>query len=133
MSVIAEIGATLDTIGSAQQACVFAFLMSYPLALGRLLGSRGRRRAAAIAAASSIAFVACTDPWVHAVLLVVLAIGALGVFIAAAWLVDRLSRWVASPGLLPAPAAAPAAGATPAASSPARERGAVPATVPLKG
>ena len=33
MSVIGEIRASLDAIGFEQQACVFVFLMSYPLAL----------------------------------------------------------------------------------------------------
>lgn len=92
MSVLGEIHASLDAIGVEQQACVFAFLVSYPLTLGALLDTRGRHIAAGISLASIAGFAWFTDPWFHAVVLVVLAIGATGVFIASVYVVDRLAR-----------------------------------------
>ncbi|MBW8830908.1 MAG: hypothetical protein JF606_16070 [Burkholderiales bacterium] len=99
MSILGEIHASLDAIGVEQQVCVFAFLMSYPLALGGLLDWRGRHIAAGVSVASVAGFAFFTDPWFHAVVLVVLAVGATGVFIAAVYVVDRLARNFAFSGL----------------------------------
>src|SRR5687768_17722492 len=99
ISVIGEIKASLDAFGVEQQACVLVFLMSYPLALGALLEPRGRRIAGAIAAASSVVFVVMTDPWMHAVLLLVLGVGGIGVFIAAVYVADYVSRRIALRGV----------------------------------
>ena len=99
ISVIGDIKASLDAFGVEQQACVLVFLMSYPLALGALLEPGGRRVAGAIAGASSIVFVVMTDPWMHAVLLLVLGIGGIGVFIAAVYVADAVSRRIALRGM----------------------------------
>jgi hypothetical protein len=116
ISVIGDIKASLDAFGVEQQACVLVFLMSYPLALGALLEPRGRRLAGAVAGASAVVFVVMTDPWMHAVLLLVLGIGGLGVFIAAVYVADSVSRRIALRGLampedevLPEPVTAQAA------------------------
>ena len=115
ISVIGDIKASLDAFGVEQQACVLVVLMSYPLALGALLEPRGRRIAGAIAGASSVVFVVMTDPWMHAVLLLVLGIGGIGVFIAAVYVADGVSRRIALRGMalpedeaLPEPAPAQA-------------------------
>lgn len=115
ISVIGDIKASLDAFGVEQQACVLAFLISYPLALGALLEQRGRRVAGAIAAASSLVFVVMTDPWMHAVLLLVIGVGGLGVFIAAVYVADYAARRIALRGMqlpdaqaLPEPVPAPA-------------------------
>lgn len=92
MSVIGEVRATLDAMGVEQQACMFVFLMSYPLTLGALLEAKGRRIAGGFAAASAIAFAVFTDPWFHAVLLVVGGVGGVGLFIALVYLVDHVHR-----------------------------------------
>jgi hypothetical protein len=99
ISVIGEIKASLDAFGVEQQACVLVLLMSYPLALGALLEPRGRRIAGAIAGASSVFFVVVTDPWMHAVLMLVLGIGGVGGFIAAVYVVDFASRRIALRGI----------------------------------
>lgn len=99
MSVMAELRASLDAMGVEQQACVFVFLMTYPLTLGALLGSRGRRVAAGMAAIAVVCFAVFTNPWFHAVLLAALAIGAIGLFIAAVYVIDRVSRHWAFKGL----------------------------------
>lgn len=99
MSVIGEIHANLDAIKLEQQACVFAFLMSYPLTLGALLDRRGRRIAACVALASVLCLAFFTDPWFHAVVLVVMVVGATGVFIVAVTAIDGLARAYAFRGM----------------------------------
>ena len=131
MSVIGEIHASLDAIGFEQQACMFVFLMSYPLVLGRLLQARERRIAGVAAGTASLGFVVLTDPWVHAVVLVVIGIGGLGVFIAAVYVADRVSRRIAWRGLSMREDP-PAAEATTPASQPGRGRVPIRSTVPVK-
>jgi hypothetical protein len=132
MSVIHDIRSTLDAMGVEQQACVFAFLMSYPLTLGRLLERRGRRISAGVACSSALAFVVFTDPWLHAVLLVVAALGAVGLFIGAVEVADIGSRAIAL-RRWPRVAAVPAPEL--AVALPASERERLPlsgSTVPVK-
>lgn len=116
ISVIGDIKASLDAFGVEQQACVLVFLMSYPLAIGALLEPKGRRIAGAIAGASAVVFVVMTDPWMHAVLLMVLGVAGIGVFIAAVYVGDCVSRRIALRGMalpnadpLPDPLPVPAA------------------------
>lgn len=131
MSVIGEIHASLDAMGIEQQACVFAFLMSYPLVLGGLLERRGRRLAGAMAAASAFGFIAFTTPWMHAVLLVVLAVGGIGVFIAAVYLADYAARRLAGRGTR-AEVIEPAGEAPAVQIAPGRERVPLGAPVSVK-
>jgi hypothetical protein len=133
LSVIGEVRATLDTIGAEQQACVFVFLMCYPLALGRLLEGRGRRIAAEFAVASALGFMVLTDPWMHAVLLLAVGMGGLGLFIAAVFAVDRLAGRMALPDSAQRSAAALPVSVQPgAAALPARERMPIRVTVSAK-
>jgi hypothetical protein len=103
MSVIGELRISLDAIGFEQQACLFAFLASYPLAIGGLLESRGRRIAGMTAAASMIGFVAMTTPWINGVMLVILFVAASGLFIATVCALDQLPRLVLRQRLDPIP------------------------------
>jgi hypothetical protein len=130
MSVIGEIHASLDAIGVEQQACVFVFLMSYPLALGGLLEARGRRVAGGLAGASALAFVLLTDPWLHAVVMVVFGVGGTGLFIAAVYVVDHVSSRIALRGL-PPPELEATSEASPAQSA-TRERMPIGAPVSVK-
>jgi hypothetical protein len=98
MSVIGEIRVSLDAIGYEQQAFLFGFLASYPLAIGGLLAARGKRYAGYTAAVSMIGFALMTDPWIHGVLLVVMVLAAMGAFIAAVYALDLLRRSVAGRG-----------------------------------
>jgi hypothetical protein len=70
---------------------LFAFVTSYMLALGGLLGAAGRWRAALLALGLAIGFAAKTDPWVHGALLVAFVVAALGLFVMCTWL---LARWL---------------------------------------
>lgn len=128
MSIFGEIHATLDAMGVEQQVCVFVFLVSYPLTLGAMLEARGRKFAAGVAAGSALAFAVFTDPWFHAVLLVVGGVGAVGMFIALVYTADHIHRRfylrpATSHLAVDNPAAEePAAGATAMVPSPAIER-----------
>lgn len=131
ISVIGDIQASLDAFGVEQQACVLAILISYPLAIGALLERRGRRVAAAVAAASAIGFVVNTDPWMHAVLLIALALVGVGVFIAGVYLADAVSRRIALRGMaLPEPEPLPEP--VPAAAAVDRERVPIGRPLPVK-
>ncbi|HEX6705735.1 MAG TPA: hypothetical protein VF169_13305 [Albitalea sp.] len=103
MSVIGELRVSLDAIGFEQQACLFAFLASYPLALGGLLGPRAKRFAMATAAVSMIGFAISTDPWINGVMLVVLLLAGMGVFIMLVWSLDHLQRRLDRPRALGEP------------------------------
>jgi hypothetical protein len=92
MSVIAEIHSSLDAVGFEQQVCMFVFLSSYPLVLGRLLEGRGRRIAAGMAIASATGFALFTDPWFHAVLLTIAVIACFGLLIAAVCIFEQVQR-----------------------------------------
>jgi hypothetical protein len=105
MSVIGEIRVSLDAIGYEQQALLFGFLASYPLAIGGLLGERGRRIARAMAAVSILGFAAMTDPWFHGVLLMVMLLAGMGLFIAAVYGMDLLPVEAEEPPLPAAEAA----------------------------
>ena len=131
MSVVNEIKASLDAFGVEQQACVLAFLISYPLALGALLEARGRRIAGAAAGLSAIGFALLTDPWMHAVLLMVLGVGSLGVFIAAVYAIDFVSRHIAQRGLA-RPQAELSPEPAPAQSAVGRERVSIGRAVSVK-
>lgn len=121
MSVIGEIRVSLDAIGYEQQAFLFGFLASYPLAIGGLLGERGRRIARAVATVSMLGFAAMTDPWFHGVLLVVMVLAGMGVFIAAVYGMDLLQRSVMR--LQPAVHPVEAEEVSTAAAEGVRERG----------
>jgi hypothetical protein len=84
--VFSEISNSLQAMGLVQYLMVLLFLMSYPLALTEFAGARGRQYAALVALAAAVAFVAFTSPWEHGVLLVAVAVLAMGAFGAAVWL-----------------------------------------------
>ncbi|HEX6363378.1 MAG TPA: hypothetical protein VFZ93_10500 [Albitalea sp.] len=101
MSVLGELRVSLEAMGHEQLAFLFAFVSTYPLAIGGLLEARGRCWAGSIAAAALLGFILATDPWVHGVLLTLFALGAMGVFIAAVCVLDRLPRLLARSSRVP--------------------------------
>jgi hypothetical protein len=104
MSVIGDIRVSLDAIGFEQQAFLFAFLTSYPLAIGRMLEARGRRFAAYAAAGSMAGFTIMTTPWFNGVMLIVFFVFSMGLFVASVWMLDQLPRLVMHARLAPVPA-----------------------------
>lgn len=79
------VGNTLQAMGVEQYLLAFLFLVSYTLALSDFIGVRGRHYAVMAAITAAIAFAARTDPWMHGVLVVVVAMVAIGAFAGLVW------------------------------------------------
>ena len=91
-----ELNKTLDQLTLEQYLLALVFLLSYGTALGSMFGATGRRRAWPLALSAAAGFVALTQPWEHGVLLVLCAIGGIGLFIAAAFgfsAIPGTERW----------------------------------------
>jgi len=83
MTVLNELDTTLHAMSVVHIALMFTFLTSYPLALGEMFDTPGRRRAGLIALVAAVGFAATTPVWVHGALLIVFAVVGVGTFIAA--------------------------------------------------
>ncbi|OYT98763.1 MAG: hypothetical protein CFE40_08035 [Burkholderiales bacterium PBB1] len=95
-SAMSELHKTLYQLTLAQHLLALVFLLSYGTALGSMFGPAGRLRALAMALLAAAGFAALTHPWEQGVLLVVCAIGAIGLFIAVAWAFSAIAasdRW----------------------------------------
>jgi len=79
------VGNTLQALGVEQYLLAFLFLVSYTFALSDFIGVRGRHYAVMGAITAAIAFAARTDPWTHGVLVVVVAMVAIGAFAGIVW------------------------------------------------
>jgi hypothetical protein len=99
-SAMNELNKTLHQLTLAQYLLALAFLLGYSTALGSIFGPTGRLRALLLALLAASGFAALTHPWVHGVLLVMCAIGGVGLFISVAWAFSAITasdRWV--PGM----------------------------------
>ena len=114
LSGMQDVGHTLREMDFPQLLLVFLFVASYTTSIGGLATPRGRRWGAAVAAVSAIGFVATTEPWVNAALLLVFSLVGIGGFIACVW---GVSAAVGASGKR-AEREAVAAGAAPGASLP---------------
>ena len=85
-----ELGDSLARMSFMQLLLLFAFVTSYMLALGGMLGNAARSRAALLALALAFGFAALTDPWVHGALLMAFVVAGLGLFVVLTWLLARL-------------------------------------------
>lgn len=90
---MSDLHQSLRQMGLPQLLLALVFLCSYGVALGNMVGSLGRLRAAGVATSSAVAFGVLTDPWEHAVMLVAFAVMGFGLFLALAWLLARLPAW----------------------------------------
>jgi hypothetical protein len=131
MSVIGDIRVRLDAIGFEQQAFLFAFLTSYPLAIGRMLEARGRRYAAYAAAGSMAGFTIMTTPWINGVMLILFCVLAMGLFVASVWMLDQLPRLAMRARLVPVPIVAEAPAVLP--DAPREREGVRPHPLPVTG
>lgn len=77
---------TLNNLSLVQMVLAWLFVASYALALGGMLGSKGSLRAGLVAALAAALFSALSIDWVHGALLVLFAVGGMGLFVAASWL-----------------------------------------------
>lgn len=103
-----DIAASLHKLNLAQMLLAWAFVGCYALALGGMLGAAGSLRSAAGALTSAVFFCVFADNWVHAALLVMCAVGGMGLFVAAAWTLARSSAWFVEHGQqVERPAASP--------------------------
>ncbi|WP_280150588.1 hypothetical protein [Piscinibacter sp. XHJ-5] len=82
---MSAVGSTLDAMGVEQYLLAFLFLVSYTFALSDFIGVRGRHYAVMAALTSAFAFAMRTDPWMHGVLVVVVAMVAIGAFAGIVW------------------------------------------------
>ncbi|MBC7994530.1 MAG: hypothetical protein H7Z15_14975 [Rhizobacter sp.] len=76
---------TLNNLSLVQMVLAWLFVASYALALGGMLGPKGSLRAGAAAALAAVLFSVMSVDWVHGALLVLFAIGGMGLFVAASW------------------------------------------------
>ncbi len=87
---MAELGDSLERMTFVQLLLLFGLVTSYVLALGGMLSTPARQRAALLALALAVAFAALTDPWVHGALLVAFVVAGLGLFVLFSWLLARV-------------------------------------------
>ena len=122
---MAELDDSLARMNFMQLLLLFAFVTSYVLAIGGLVGPVSRQRFALLAVALAVGFGASTDPWVNGALLVAFVVAGLGLFVLLTWL---LAWWLGprraaslhktpadtlSPASLPVPSSADAASPSP--------------------
>jgi len=81
---------SLAGMGFTELGLAFTAFTGYALALNGALTARTRGRAAAAAVCAAVTFCAISDPWVHGVIFVALAIAAMGFFVGAAWAISAL-------------------------------------------
>lgn len=97
---MSELNKTLHQLTLAQYLLALVFLLGYGTALGAMFGPIGRLRALLLALLAAAGFAALTQPWEHGVLLLMCAIGGIGLFIAIAWAFSAITasdRWAAMP------------------------------------
>jgi|SRR5450755_1866184 hypothetical protein len=100
---------SVESMGFTELALAFAALGCYCLVLNGSMGTQGRAVAAACAALAAAAFAASTDPWTHGVILMALGVAAMGVFVAAVWMLSALCGVTVRAARKPVRGTAPAA------------------------
>lgn len=88
---MSELHKTLYQLTLAQHLLALVFLLCYGTALSSMFGPAGRLRSLALALLAASVFAALTHPWEHGVLLVMCAIGGVGLFIAVAWTLSAIA------------------------------------------
>ena len=88
MDGVAAGGLTADTV---EMLLAWIFLGGYVLALGRLVGRRGRLVAAIAAAAAAGVFIVRSSSWEAGVVMVALVPLGVGLFAGSAWIAWRLT------------------------------------------
>ncbi len=78
-----------QTLRLPQLLLLLVFIAAYVTAIGRMLGPRGRARAAALAALAAIGLCATLQPWTKGVLLIAGSVAAVGAYVLAAMLLSR--------------------------------------------
>lgn len=107
LTAMDDIAVSLEKLSLAHMVLAWAFVACYALALGGMFGPTGSRRAAILAAVAAVSFCVISENWVHGALLVLFAVGGMGLFVAAAWALARMAAWGVQQGQRP-PVPAPA-------------------------
>jgi len=101
MSVLEEVVDTVRNMGFVQLLLAFVACFGYALAQGGLLSGKGRRMAWTIAFAGAVGFAAASPDWPDAVMLIALAVVAIGSLAALVWVVSRMVGVDRSASMLP--------------------------------
>ncbi len=91
MTVLAGVFDDLNSMTQLQLLLAFTACIATALTLGGLLAARARAFAGVTAAASTLGFVALSSSWPNAVMLAAVALVGLGLFVAAVWVMTRLT------------------------------------------
>jgi len=87
---MSELRQSLEVMGVAQYLFAASFLGCYALAIGGFFGPRSRGPVALAALMSAVGFSLQTPNWVHGFLLTALAVISVGLFLASAWILQKL-------------------------------------------
>ena len=120
MSVWGDVFDGLNSMSLTQLLLAFIAATGYMLAQGELAPRRARRIAAVAAVGAAALFVALGDGWERNTMLVVLAVGGIGGFVAMAWMSARLLGFDREPAGWNESAVADLGAAATSASVPAR-------------
>lgn len=90
MSVLGEVFGSVQNMGFVQLLLAFVACFGYALAQGGLLSGKGRRMAWTIAFIGAAGFAVVSPDWPNAVMLIALAVVAVGSLAALAWVVSRV-------------------------------------------
>ncbi len=118
MTMFNDVSGGLRALSLTQLLFAFVACAAYVLAQGGLLERRGRRIAWLLAASGVGGFLTQSDEWTGAIMLVAMAVAAVGIFAAIVWAMSRLIGVnAAASGSVPpttaAPSTATARGVTP--------------------
>ena len=92
MTAFGELQQSMQTMGFAQLVCAFAALIGHSLAQSRLVESRLRLFALALALGGAAGFVATTRPWEHGAILLVFGLALLGLLTGLVWALSLALR-----------------------------------------
>lgn len=89
MNPITELDRQMHVMQLPQLLLLLVFLTAYVAAIGRMLESRARWRAAGLAALAAVGLCFAVQPWVLGVLMIIGAVASVGLFVAATMLISR--------------------------------------------
>lgn len=114
MNPLYELDRQLPALQLPQLLLLLVFLGAYAAAIGRILGPRGRARAAALAALSAVGLCVAIQPWTVGVLLLAGGVAAVGAYVLATMILWRAVEAAEARRQLAAPLSADTAAPAPA-------------------
>jgi hypothetical protein len=89
MNPLTELHRQIHSLQLLQLLLLFVFVIAYLTTIGRVWGTRGRLRAAAVGALAAIGLCVAIDPWTVGALVIAGAVGSVGLFVLATMFVWR--------------------------------------------